>query len=298
MTDVEYEQIAAHFSGDGVYGTPLDPPVITAGIGLTVNVAADVFASLRGHAWTSGTTGDSLDIAANSSGQTRVDRVVLRLDRSTWTVRAVVKQGTPGAGPPVLTTGTGFTTYEALLANATVAAGATSVTVTRGERYVGSRMRPCVSTALTNPNTAPGDLLWEVDTGRILFHDGQALRTIYSASGIVTVDSPLTGWSIGTTSVLEERNGTVSLRLGSFTRTAGTLTNTTPSRLPVLIPADYRHATRDQYIICYITGARIGRITIYSKASDTPGQVWLTQHPGVPTDNNVLSNSGVSWVAG
>ncbi|MEU0458654.1 hypothetical protein ABZ322_38100, partial [Streptomyces sp. NPDC006129] len=146
MTDVEYERLAARFSDNGVYGTPADAAVVSPGVGLNVTVRAGVYASVRGHGWTSGADGDTLPIAANSSGQTRIDRIVLRLTRADWTVRAVVKQGTPGAGVPSLSQSTGDTgTYEVPLAEARLLSGATSVTVTRKELYVGTRVRPCTS---------------------------------------------------------------------------------------------------------------------------------------------------------
>ncbi|MFE7128965.1 hypothetical protein [Streptomyces sp. NPDC057617] len=296
MTDAEYEQLAARFSGDGIYGSPAGTQVVAAGVGLAVTVRSGARASLRGHSWYSGTTAVNLAVTANTSGQTRTDRVVLRLDRDDWTVRAVVKQGTPGSGAPALTQNTGSTgVYEIPLALVTILSGAGSVTVARGELYVGARIRPGLSTA-RNPEPERGELLFETDTGRVRLWTGSTWQGVVSSSGTVVVDSPLTGWSIGTTSVLEERNGVVNLRLGSFTRTAGTLSNTTPSRLPVLIPAAYRHPTRDQYVICYVTGAQIGRLTVYSRVADTPGQVWLTQHPAISTGENVLASSGISWV--
>ncbi|MCF2130105.1 hypothetical protein L1I79_27285 [Strepomyces sp. STD 3.1] len=294
VNDAEYEKIAALFSGDGIYGDPTHTAVVTAGIGLNVAVAADVYGSLRGHAWTSGSSGDTLAIAPNVSGQTRVDRVVLRLTRSTWTVRAVVKEGTPGAGPPVLSTGDGAT-YEVLLANVTVLNGASSVSVVRGEQYVGSRIRPCRSTALTYPSPRLGDVLWEVDTGRLRLYDGAALRTIYSYTPDVLVNAAASGWRNEVDAILEERSGTVTLRLGSFQRTGGTLSGGTESRLPALIPAAYRPPVRDQYVIAYVTGVAIARITVHSKNHERSGQVWLVQKPSISRDDYVLT-SGVSWV--
>lgn len=296
VSDAEHEQLAARFSDDGVYGNPTDPAVVTAGVGLSVNVRADVFASVRGHAWTSGTTTVNLPVTANSSGQTRADRVVLRLDRSAWTVRAVVKAGTPGGGPPTLVTGDGFTTFEILLANVTVLNGANAVSVTRGERYVGARIRPTRSTANTDPNPQLGDTKWETDTKRLLLYDGDTDRTIYSDSGEIVVNSPLTSWSNEVQSILQERNGSVHLRLGSFQRLAGNLSGTAESRLPVVIPAKYRHPTRDQYGLAYCTGVEIGRFIVYSAGSDRPGQVWLTNHPAIATGDFVLPMSGISWV--
>ncbi|MFE7751153.1 hypothetical protein [Streptomyces sp. NPDC057428] len=295
VTDSEYELVARRFSDDGVYGSPTDPSVVTAGTGLTVNIRANVSASVRGHAWTSGTTGDTLTIAPNAAGSTRIDRVVLRLDRSNWTVRAAIRQGTPGAAAPALVRTTGETgVWEVLLAGVTVPAGATAVSVTRGELYVGSRVRPALSSHL-NPYPELGEMAWETDTQQLRLWDGGAWRTTYADSGPINVDSPLSAWTIQTQSVLQVRNGNAHLRLGSFVRAAGPLSGDVQSRLPVLIPPAYRHATRDQYVIAYIAGLQIGRMTIGSAASDTPGQIWLTQKPDIPTGRSILT-SGSSWV--
>lgn len=295
VTDAEYEKISSLFSGDGVYGDPSDTAVVSAGAGLSVNVRADVFASLRGHAWYSGSSTVNLAIAANSSGSTRIDRVVLRLDRSTWTVRAVIKQGTAGAGVPALTQATGDTgTYEIALAEATILNGSSTVTVTRREMYVGSRVRPCTSTT-RNPTPDLGELAFEADTGRVRLWTGSAWASVFDSSGTVNIDSTVAAWSISVGSVLEKRNGSVHVRLGTWERTSSTLPNTTDSRLPVLIPAEYRHPTRNMYAIAYLTGARIGRVTIYPANTAQAGQVWLTQKPAIAVGEAVLPGS-VSWV--
>ena len=132
VTDIEYELLAARFSDDGVYGNPHHAAVVTAGTGLSVNIRADVAASVRGHAWYSGADTVSLSLPGNISGQTRVDWVVLRLDRTNWTVRAAIVGGTPGAGAPPLTQDPGSTgVWEVPLALVTILSGAASVTVTR-----------------------------------------------------------------------------------------------------------------------------------------------------------------------
>lgn len=295
VTDLEYEKVAARFSDDGVYGTPADSAVVTAGTGLSVRLRAGVYASVRGHAWTSGTDGDTLAISANIASSTRIDWVVLRLDRSTWTVRAVLVGGTAGAGAPALTQDLGDTgVYEIPLARVTILAGASSVTVTRAEQYVGTRTRPCTSTT-RNPHPVVGETCFETNTGVMRVWTGSSWQTVFSDSGVIDVSSPLSAWTIATGSILEARNGNVHLRLGSFTRATGSLAGSTESRLPVLIPAAYRHPNRDHYAIVYVTGGRIGRVTIFSAASDKPGQVWLTQHPTMSTGDSLL-NSGSSWV--
>ncbi|MCX4606997.1 hypothetical protein [Streptomyces mirabilis] len=295
VTDTEYEKIAARFSGDGVYGEPGDTAVVVAGIGLSVDVRSGVYASVRGHAWTSGTSTVNLPVTANSSGSTRVDRVVLRLDRSAWTVRAVVKPGTPGGGAPAITQDAGDTgVYEIPLATVTLVSGASTVTVDRGELYVGVRIRPCTSTS-RNPAPVPGEMCFETNTGRARVWTGDSWVGLFDDSGVIGVNSPLSAWTISAESVLQKRNGAVHLRLGSFQRAGGTVPDG-GARLPVLIPAAYRHPTRDQYGICYVTGIRIARITVYAANSDKPGQVWMTQYPTIAKGDYVLPASGMSWV--
>ncbi|MEV1020713.1 hypothetical protein [Streptomyces sp. NPDC050264] len=295
VTDGEYEQMAARFSDDGVDGYPTDPAVVSAGAGLAVAIRASVWGSVHGHAWTSGADGDTLTIDPNTSGLVRVDRVVLRLSRTTWTVRAVVKAGVPGAGPPVLTTGDQYASYEVLLANVTIQPNALSVTVARGERYIGSRIRPAISSTLTDPNAQPGDVTWEHDTGKLQLYDGTTKRTIYSDSGDLTVDSPMAAWKITVASSLQAMNGTIFLRLGTWDRVGSMLNAAWDARLPVLIPAAYRHPNRNIYAMCYLTGARIGRLTIYPKNNELAGQVWITQKPDIAVGQSVLPES-ISWV--
>ncbi|WP_405925403.1 hypothetical protein [Streptomyces sp. NBC_00035] len=296
VTDIEFEALAARFSDDGVYGSPTDTAVVSAGTGLNVNIRADVYASVRGQAWISGTSTVTLSVGANSSGSTRVDRVVLRLDRSVWTVRAVVKAGTPGAGAPALTQQTGDTgVYEISLATVTVLNGAASVTVTRAELYAGTRMRACTSST-RNTNPLVGELCMETDTGRVRVWNGTAWIILYSDSGVVAVNSPLLAWDIVADSVLQVRSGTVHLRLGGFRRVGATLTAGTASRLPVLIPSAYRHPSRDQYVVAYVSGLAIARLIVYSSADERPGQVWITNKPEIADGESVFPTSGVSWV--
>ncbi|MEV5607021.1 hypothetical protein [Streptomyces sp. NPDC052225] len=297
VTDAEYEKIASRFSDDGVDGDPTGTAVVSAGGGLSVNIRAEARASVRGHAWYSGGTTVNLAVGANTSGSTRVDRVVLRLDRATWTVRAVIKAGTPGGGAPALTQQTGDSgTYEIPLANVTVLNGASSVSVARAEMYVGSRCRPCTAST-RNPAPDRGELGYETDTGRLILWTGSSWSSLNESSGSVSCDSPLAAWAITVESSLEMVNGTVFLRLGTWDRKGSALGATTDARLPVLIPSKYRHPNRNVYAMAYISGAQIGRVTIYPANNERAGQVWITQKPVIGVNDSVLPAS-VSWVVG
>lgn len=271
VTDPEYEKIAARFSDDGVWGDPADSSVVYTTTGLQVFVRAAKFASVRGHAWTSGSTDVTLTIGANTSGQTRVDRVVLRLDRSTWDVRAVVKAGSPGAGAPALTRDTGDTgVFEVQLARVTVPNGASSVTVQREELYVGSRVRSAKS---TDPNLAPqvGEITYETDTGRWRGWNGSTRVTLYEDTGELALGAGFDTWTDHADNVGWRVNGVVFLRL-SRTRAGSTLQSsdddgskiaTVPS---VLRPADRAH---------FFTGRFSGGSAVCRVDVRTTGEIWV-----------------------
>jgi len=68
-----------------------------------------------------------LPIGANSSGSTRIDRVVLSLNRAANTLVLAVVAGTPGAGAPALTQVAGGN-WQFLIADITVVNAASSIT--------------------------------------------------------------------------------------------------------------------------------------------------------------------------
>jgi hypothetical protein len=298
VTDDEHELLAARFSDDGVYGDPTDTQVVTAGTGLSVNIRADVAASVRGHGWYSGSTPFSVPLSANISSQTRIDWIVLRLDRSNWTVTAAVVGGTPGSGAPALTQQTGTTgVYEIPLAQARILGGASSVTVTRAELYVGTRRRPCTSTT-RNPTPRLGEECFETDTKRVMLWDGTTWRLVYQDSGEVVLQKLLTPtWSNSGDSVLEQRGGAIWLRTGGWERQHTVLNSSSASQLPVLIPDAYVPHTRYQYWNVYITGdtrATMGRVTIYPRGNARAGQIWLTHHVDIDVNDEIEATT-MTW---
>ena len=172
VTDLQYEQLTASQYADGLIGSPTDTAAVYAdSSGRQVAVRAGRLAQLRGHGWSSGTTDTVLAIAANTSGSSRTDLVVLGLDRSVWNVSAYVKTGTPGAGAPALQLDTGSSgIYEMPLAEVTVPASATVIGPSQvkmrawwsrpdGAASAGTDTRP--------PNPFPGMGLWELGTAYV-----------------------------------------------------------------------------------------------------------------------------------
>ncbi|MGC9544034.1 hypothetical protein [Streptomyces sp. UG1] len=283
VTDAEYEQLAARFSDDGVWGTPADSSVVYTTSGLQVLVRAAKFASLRGHAWTSGTTDDALTIASNASGQTRTDRVVLRLERSTWDVRAVVKQGTPGSGAPALTQDTGSTgVFEIQLARVTVPDSATSVTVTREELYVGSRVRAVDS---ATPNLFPqlGEIQFERDTGRWRGWDGSQRRTLFEDTGLLFISPGFSTWDQVFHNVGRRIGDQVWLRVWVQRQESALSVNDPDGSKIGVLPSALRSVYNNFYVGKFYGSGVEALVEVR-----TDGEIWVTRNDGtVPIGNRL-----------
>ncbi|WP_328657861.1 hypothetical protein [Streptomyces sp. NBC_00334] len=267
---------------------------MTAGTGLSVTIRADVAASVRGHGWYSGGDSFSVPLSANISSQARIDSIVLRLDRTDWTVTAAVVGGTPGSGAPALTQDPGATgLWEIPLAQARVLGGASSVTVTRAEQYCGTRCRPCTSTT-RNPYPRMGEQCFETDTKRLMLWDGSAWQVVYQDSGEISLQTVSTpGWAVEGESIVQIKNGSAHVRLGAFRRTSAS-SEGAETRLPIFLPASCQPPKYWQYPLVYLGGARLGRLTVYSRTHAKAGQVWLTEHAALAKDDYVVSST-TSW---
>jgi len=218
VTEAEYERLAARFADDGVYWLAAGSPVVSPGSGLQVLVQANLRATVRGFYYESGPTGVALAIDSNSSGATRIDRVVLRLDRSTWEVRAAIRQGTPGSGAPTLVRQPWDTgVWEIPLALVTVPSGASSITsgnIAVAPLWVGSRSRVHL-TSQRDPAPFPGQINYAYDLDAYERWNGSAWKTIIEDTGWVSLspNGPDGGaWSNNNLSRVRRVNGRVHLR--------------------------------------------------------------------------------------
>lgn len=236
VTQRQHELLMGGGFASGVVGHPADQGVVYAPNSGTreIRIRANRRAVVEGYGWENDAFEVVKNLAANSSGSTRVDLVVLRLDRATWEVTAEVVQGTPGAGAPSATYGTGSSgVWELPLAEVTVASGATTLgtsTVANKAWYVGSdgQIR-CMPT--TRPPHEAGRAVWDTTYGYLVSTGGTWL--------VGVEDSGTTGWTMssGFTATLQHvhrRNGWAFADL-SFRRSAAGMnggTAYTVARLP------------------------------------------------------------------
>lgn len=175
INDVQWELMARGLAADGIIGMPSETaPVYGDSTGMQVKIRANKTAIVRGHGWTSGSSDFTKAIASNSSGQARIDLIVLRLTRSTWAVTTEVRQGTPASSPqpPTLTQdapGAGTGVWEIPIAQVAVGHGVSTITaanVTNVAWYTSGDVVSTVSTSLVQPSALQYPSMRHHDTDR------------------------------------------------------------------------------------------------------------------------------------
>jgi hypothetical protein len=175
VTDDQYEVMAAGYTADGVISQWTDSaPVFADSSGRQVKIRANFTAIVAGHGYSSGTSDTIKAVTANASGSTRIDLIVLGLDRTTQAVTAYVKAGTPGAGvPPALlrdARGGGTGKWEIPIGQVSVANGAATLaaaTVTNIAWYSRGDTVATVSTSTLQPEATAYPKREHTDTGHV-----------------------------------------------------------------------------------------------------------------------------------
>jgi hypothetical protein len=132
VTDVNYEALMSGVLPSGLIGNASGylPMVYADATGRQVKCRPNREAIVRGFHWETDAAGITRAVDANTSGNTRIDLAVLRLNRADWTVTFQVVKGTPAAAPvaPNPTQQTGPTgVWELPLAHITVANNASGL---------------------------------------------------------------------------------------------------------------------------------------------------------------------------
>ena len=263
VTEAQYEAMMSARAEDGLTdgSPPGTPPVYADSSGMHVKIRPSRNGTLRGFGWSEDSSGETLSIAANASGQTRVDRVVLRLDRSDWSVKPAVVQGTPGAGAPSTTRTIGTTGHFeipwSLVSIANNASTIAASNLTDTSWYVSSN-NTILCTSATRPPESPGRNIWEQDTGAFYTGRGTSgstwLLTSGSDTGWVSIDVTNGRWdnNAGAQPKVRRINGVVYLRPGEL-RCVSQLASGGTSAM-FAIPAGFRTSLY-QGIGSYMDGA-------------------------------------------
>lgn len=272
----EHEQLAHSGFGTGIVGHPSTTSQVAYcdGTGTrAVHLRAERWVVVRGLMWYSGASIITVNLTANTSGQTRIDRVVLRVDRSAETVTEEILPGTPGSGaPPALTanTGVGSGVWEFPLGRATVASGASALAAgdfVPEAWYLGGQ-----SIVTNGADTAPGaaqqhaaTLRYDAASDTVSVSTGAAWREVYSRSGKVTLTAAA-GWSLGGYGGHVRRNNNLVTLAGQFVRTGAQLSSG-PSLLTRLPEGFWPEESLP--ILCYLQGSSAATATLAANGNLT-----------------------------
>lgn len=292
MSDVEFEEWASPATATGLVGVPTDLPLVFGdSSGRQVKFRSGRFGLVRGHTWYAGSSDVTKSVGANSSGSTRYDLAVLKMDRGdNWNVRAFVHQGTAGAGVPAATQNTGGSgIWEFPVASIKVDSGAPTITntdVTPLAWYLAAPSITCTST--TRPPPALGLRIYESDTKKELVGNGSAFVGSIDDTGWFALTAS-SGWNVGTAS-LRKYNGTVFFD-ASFKRVGGTLASNSVSAMGT-IPNGYRPGIQ-QRVGAFLDGANEVVVTV-----ETSGAINVRFYATSIATNKFVTTFGKSWPLG
>ncbi|MET0698586.1 MAG: hypothetical protein ABWY93_02880 [Mycobacterium sp.] len=245
VTDAIYERLMGGQTGDGMVGSPTQPSMVYAdSSGRNVKVRANRAAIVRGFYYTSGPNILTLPITSNASGKTRLDRVNLRLDRTTYQIRAHVTTGTPSTSPKapsLLQQNSPDRYWELPLAIVRVNAGATGLQASAVTNISYFLAEPAITgPSASKPAVASsGQIFRDIDIDRVwIGTEAGAWRSMYYDTGWRNC-TPATGWKTGSGFRVRRKHGWVSLTM-SIIRSGGTLKKNDPASRLYTLPVGFR----------------------------------------------------------
>lgn len=189
------------FSGEGA--STANNLVYADATGRSVKVLANAAYIVRGYRWESGPDVLNVPLAANTSGKSRIDRIVLRLDRATYQLRLAVLQGAPADTPvvPALTQTLASTgVYETPIGRVNVKSQAGTDLPSIAAADVGSEQRFLAPESVYGLSTFRGSanpigrMYFEYDTGR-LFMGAPGGDILVGENGPWTKLTAASGWT-------------------------------------------------------------------------------------------------------
>ncbi|MEU0078575.1 hypothetical protein ABZY58_11815 [Micromonospora tulbaghiae] len=290
VTELLYERLVHAQAPDGLLGDPTDPALVfTDGVGTRmVRIRPNRLGLVRGFQYDSGPDEISFQLPANTSGATRYDLIVLRLNRATYRVQEAHIQGLPGGGPPspVQQTDSGF--WDLPVAQVTVPNNANLLgggAVTPLAWYIGPDGN-ILCTDKTRPPHAKGRTAYEVNTKRWILSDGASKWTyVLDDSGVMSL--PLLENFAAAENNLQRRNGQAILTL-KVRRTNAGFAAATETRVASL-PDGFTPTFPAQSAALYWSGGSAAGLRV------TAAGVYVVTPAGVAVNQNRSVDGQVTW---
>lgn len=293
VSNLEHERLTHAQASDGLIGHPGDDPLVYAdGTGTRlVKLRAEGLALVRGSQWYSGSSVINMpSLAANGSGQPRIDLVVLRLNRADYTVTEAAITGTPGANPvaPSPTADIGSTgTWDMPVATVRVESGATAITSDKVKNvawYINNDGQ-ILCTASTRPSHHVGRSILETDTGRLYLSNGTSWMRAVEDSGI-TAASVVSGYT-ASHNTLHIRNGWVFSQL-TVSRNASMSAGV--AYQVATVPAGYR----PPYVVQSVAVVRATGVVAAISVDPGNGMVRVNLSANLSANQSIVL-SGLPW---
>lgn len=290
----EHERLVTPLGLPGLVGYNGALPAYADSTGRHVKIRDGVAGTIQGTNVTV-TAEETVSVGANSSGSTRIDLLVLRLDRADYEIDPVVIAGTPAASPiaptPVRNAPGGSPDYYDIpLAEITVLNGATTITATQ----VRNRAWWATGDGLLGFNTArppvlPGVSFQEIDTGITRVGTvGGTWQTTYRYTDWVSVSAG-SGWTVSAFAVARDGNMcTANVRV---VRNGSAIGPTVSPRLGP-IPAQFRP---DRTVWGTYYASTPDRVRPVALGPD--GRITFSHHPSHPiADGTLLVAALPAWI--
>lgn len=289
--DDYFDYLGPMLQGDGVNtttfgGTSLQVFGNSSGLQVLVRQGS---ALVRGTFYRCVTGTVNLNVQPNSSGSTRIDRVVLNHDRAGGVLAPLVVMGTPGAGAPALTQAVGGT-WQIPLAQVTVVSGATTINpgdVADERQYLPLKLAVCDTRYATPPPDG--------SQGRAFYDKNPSVMDLIVTNGTTwsrTSRPADSGWTAVTVPNFNIYGVGVRYRqVGSLTEMRGELgsSNNGSSDVAVGLPTPDRPLY--QPVLCFSNQTGGVEAGWYLSLDTTEGRVQL--HP--PAGAGDVTNRNFSW---
>lgn len=290
LTAGEYEKFVTPSDVTGLVGLPSDPkPVFADGTARAVKVRLGTQVKVRGQLAEIYSADESLAIANNGTGSTRLDLVVAGLDRTTGDVTFYAVTGSASLPAPITTDPSNTTgKYEMPLAKVAAPTGSGNLIdsqVTTLGWYLGEPIYLC--TKDTRPPHRFGRKIRESDTGNEYTSDGTNWTSEVSDSGWVGC-SKSANWDFsGTGAAVRKVNNLVSLVCG-YTRKNSSIGPHVQVQMGT-VPVGYR-PDRQIPVMGYTDGGYI----VYGFVNPDGG-IWAGFYYATIAPNATVTFSSMPW---